>query len=173
MSYSVYCSVTITAICCTLCLCVCLCMCEGVCVCVCGCVHVRTCVYACVSVCVCVCAYVRVYVRLCVCVRVCTHLCMSVCICLWLLTGNFTPSQVTWAHFLVLLHLLVILRKLLKLSNIGSSSKNILTLDTSLYRHCLLLLYHGCDPNVVLNFCATMCCDHPQYLPAYTLFLLI
>ena len=155
--------------------CMCMHMCEGVCARAYVCVHTSMCayVYVCVHVCAYVCVYVRVCVRtcvyvrvrMCVCVRVCTHLCMSVCICLWLLTGNFTPSQVTWAHFLVLLHLLVILRTLIKLSNSGSSSKNILTLDTLLYQHCLLLLYHGCDRNVVLNFCATTCCDHPQYLP--------
>ena len=135
----------------------------------CVCVWVRPCAYVCVLVrkCVRMCVCVRTCVRtsVCVCVRVCTHLCMSVCICLWLLTGNFTPSQVTWAHFLVLLHLLVILGILIKLSYSGSSSKNILTSDTLLYQHCLLLLYYGCDPNVVLNFCATTCCDHPQYLP--------
>ena len=115
--------------------------------------HCVVCIFYYVSVCVCVrvyvctCVCVCVYMCLCVCVRVCVpiYIWVYVYICVYSLVALCTvksPEHI----FSVLLQLLVILKNCL--------SSLIVVVDTLLYQHCLMLLYHCCDPNVALNLCA-------------------
>ena len=104
---------------------------------------------------------VFVYVCVCMCVRVCVYMCLCVCACvracvpiyIWVYVYICVYSLVALCTvkspkhiFSVLLQLLVILKNCL--------SSLIVVVDTLLYQHCLVLLYHCCDPNVALNLCA-------------------
>ena len=104
-----------------------------------------------VYVCVCMCVRVCVYMCLCVCMRVCVpiYIWVYVYICVYSLVALCTvksPEHI----FSVLLQLLVILKNCLSSLIVVAA----VTLDTLLYQHCLVLLYHCCDPNVALNLCA-------------------
>ena len=107
--------------------------------------HVSVCVcvrvYVCVCMCVCIHAFVRA--RVCVCAHVYVYICVYSVVALCTVKS---PEHI----FSVLLQLLVILKNCLSCLIVVAA----VTLDTLLYQHCLVLLYHCCDPNVALNLCA-------------------
>ncbi len=113
-------------VCVRVCMCVRVCVCASVCVRVCMCVRVCVCVCASVSVCVCMCVYVCVCASVCVCVYVCVRVCVCASVCVSVLcilcrrvqfmdahalTNTHPALQVNYlSHFLLILHLLPVLR---------------------------------------------------------------